>query len=186
MASTIHVEAARIPDRDRLLRELSEGGLNARPVDEVGIEVPCDGDEAALTLLSEVLERDAYAVETALSVEEAIGKLQHGGPFDAVLTDLRMPVASGLDLVSYVREHDPDAVAIFLTPSRKLALEVQGAVEKILEEVFAGETDVPAKALSGHGAVVVTKNLDEAIEWAAKCPGARVGSIEVRPIMEFG
>ena len=29
------------------------------------------------------------------------------------------------------------------------------------------------------------KNLDEAIEWAAKCPGARVGSIEVRPIMEF-
>ncbi len=29
------------------------------------------------------------------------------------------------------------------------------------------------------------KNLDEAIEWAAKCPGARVGSIEVRPIMDF-
>ena len=67
------------------------------------------------------------------------------------------------DLVAQA-EHDPDAVAIFLTPSRKLALEVQGAVEKILEEVFAGETDVPAKALSGHGAVVVTKNLDEAIE----------------------
>ncbi len=67
------------------------------------------------------------------------------------------------DLVAQA-EHDPDAVAIFLTPSRKLALEVQGAVEKILQEVFAGETDVPAKALSGHGAVVVTKNLDEAIE----------------------
>jgi len=29
------------------------------------------------------------------------------------------------------------------------------------------------------------KNLDEAIEWAAKCPGARVGSIEVRPVMDF-
>ena len=29
------------------------------------------------------------------------------------------------------------------------------------------------------------KNLDEAIEWAARCPGARVGSIEVRPVMEF-
>jgi histidinol dehydrogenase len=67
------------------------------------------------------------------------------------------------DLVAQA-EHDPDAVAIFLTPSRKLALEVQGAVEKILEEVFAGETDVPAKALNGHGAVVVTKNLEEAID----------------------
>ena len=29
------------------------------------------------------------------------------------------------------------------------------------------------------------KDLDEAMEWAAKCPGARVGSIEVRPIVDF-
>jgi hypothetical protein len=29
------------------------------------------------------------------------------------------------------------------------------------------------------------KNLDQAIEWAAKIPGAEDGSIEVRPIMEF-
>ena len=29
------------------------------------------------------------------------------------------------------------------------------------------------------------KDLDEAIEWAAKIPGAQYGSIEVRPLMEF-
>ena len=29
------------------------------------------------------------------------------------------------------------------------------------------------------------KDLDEAIEWASKIPGARSGSIEVRPIMQF-
>ena len=29
------------------------------------------------------------------------------------------------------------------------------------------------------------KNLDEAIEWGAKCPGAQVGAIEVRPVMDF-
>jgi hypothetical protein len=29
------------------------------------------------------------------------------------------------------------------------------------------------------------KNLDQAIEWAAKIPGAKTGSIEVRPIWEF-
>jgi hypothetical protein len=33
--------------------------------------------------------------------------------------------------------------------------------------------------------LVEAKNLDEAIDWAAKCPGATVGSIEVRPIMDF-
>jgi hypothetical protein len=33
--------------------------------------------------------------------------------------------------------------------------------------------------------VIDCKNLDEAIEVAAKVPGARVGSIEVRPIWEM-
>jgi hypothetical protein len=53
------------------------------------------------------------------------------------------------------------------------------------------------KRLTTHGPFAETKeqlggyyllncqNLDEAIDWAAKCPGARVGSIEVRPIMDF-
>jgi hypothetical protein len=44
MADNLEVEAARIPDRDRLLRELREAGLDARPVDEVGIEVPVQDD----------------------------------------------------------------------------------------------------------------------------------------------
>jgi hypothetical protein len=28
-------------------------------------------------------------------------------------------------------------------------------------------------------------DLDEAIAWAKKCPGARTGKIELRPVMEF-
>ena len=47
MSETVHVEAARIPDRDRLLRELQEAGLDARPVDEVCIEVPWGDDTDA-------------------------------------------------------------------------------------------------------------------------------------------
>jgi hypothetical protein len=42
MSSTIQVEAARIPDRDKLLELLREHGLNAVPENEVGIVVPCD------------------------------------------------------------------------------------------------------------------------------------------------
>lgn len=44
MGEAVQVEAARIPDRDRLLRELLEAGLEARPVEEVCIEVPCGAD----------------------------------------------------------------------------------------------------------------------------------------------
>ena len=47
MATTVHVEAARIPDRDRLLQELQEAGLDARPIEEVCIEVPCGDDTDA-------------------------------------------------------------------------------------------------------------------------------------------
>jgi hypothetical protein len=43
MTDTVQVEAARIPDRDRLLKELRANGLEARPVDEIGIEVPVEG-----------------------------------------------------------------------------------------------------------------------------------------------
>jgi hypothetical protein len=45
VSDNLEVQAARIPDRDRLLAELREAGLDARPVEEVGIEVRV-GDEA--------------------------------------------------------------------------------------------------------------------------------------------
>jgi hypothetical protein len=40
MSSTVRVQAARIPDRDRLLEALRHEGLDAEPEDEVGIIVP--------------------------------------------------------------------------------------------------------------------------------------------------
>ena len=40
MSATVRVEAARIPDRDRLLHALRDEGLDAEPEDEVGIVVP--------------------------------------------------------------------------------------------------------------------------------------------------
>jgi hypothetical protein len=46
VTENIQVEAARIPDRERLLATLQEHGLDARPLDEVGIEVRCDGDDS--------------------------------------------------------------------------------------------------------------------------------------------
>jgi DNA-binding NtrC family response regulator len=74
-----------------------------------------DDDEAACRLLSEVLERDSYRVVSALSADEAITKLEAEGPFDAVLTDLRMPQKSGLDLLRFLRNRDPEALVLVLT-----------------------------------------------------------------------
>ena len=40
MSNTVRVQAARIPDRDRLLEALRHEGLDAEPEDEIGILVP--------------------------------------------------------------------------------------------------------------------------------------------------
>ena len=48
MERTIQVEAARIPDRDRLLKSLTDEGHDARPVDEVGIAVHYTTGKTAL------------------------------------------------------------------------------------------------------------------------------------------
>ena len=48
MPSTIRVEAARIPDRNRLLEALRNEGLDAEPEDEIGILVPIGGADGEL------------------------------------------------------------------------------------------------------------------------------------------
>jgi len=42
----IPVQAARIPDRDRLLQELRDAGLDAQPIGEIEIEVTTDDPNA--------------------------------------------------------------------------------------------------------------------------------------------
>jgi hypothetical protein len=49
-------------------------------------------------------------------------------------------------------------------------------------------TDGPfaeTKEALGGFYVLDVKDLDEAIEWAAKIPGSQIGSIEIRPVMVF-
>jgi hypothetical protein len=73
MSETVQVEAARIPDRDRLLRELRDAGLEARPIDEVGIEVPCgDADQACDDLF-------AHAENLILSIGAPFVPIKHEG-----------------------------------------------------------------------------------------------------------
>jgi hypothetical protein len=48
MPSKVRVEAARIPDRNRLLEALRDEGLDAEPEDEIGIVVPVGGGDGEL------------------------------------------------------------------------------------------------------------------------------------------
>jgi hypothetical protein len=74
MNESVQVKAARIPDRDRLLKELRESGLDARPVGEILIEVPVgsDAEEAA----DEVL---AHAESVIMSIGAPFVPVKHEG-----------------------------------------------------------------------------------------------------------
>jgi histidinol dehydrogenase len=61
-------------------------------------------------------------------------------------------------------EHDPMARAVLLTPSRKLIDRVAQAAEQLLGALPRRE--IAAAALESHGALVLTRDLEEAVEVA--------------------
>ncbi len=83
------------------------------------------------------------------------------GPSElVVVAALGNPEWIASDLVAQA-EHDPDAVAIMITPSMKLALQVKAATANILNRL---NLPIAAQSLAGHGGIIVTKSMAEAIE----------------------
>ena len=75
MGDHLEVEAARIPDRDRLLSELRDAGLDAHPVDEVGIEVRV-GDDPGNELGDEVF---AHVEDVTMRIGANFVPIKHEG-----------------------------------------------------------------------------------------------------------
>jgi DNA-binding NtrC family response regulator len=100
-------------------------------------------DDALSTL--EVLERNLrtehYQVFTASSVPEAI-RILEATPVDLVITDLKMPEVSGIDLVRHVRENLKDTEVIMITgyPSIDGAVTaVKAGAQDFLSKPFTDE-----------------------------------------------
>lgn len=100
-------------------------------------------DDSAATL--EVLQRNltaaGYQVLTALGVAEAIEILE-GTALDLVITDLKMPRVSGLDLVRHTRENFKDTEVMVITgyPSIEGAVNaVKTGAEEFLAKPFTDE-----------------------------------------------
>jgi histidinol dehydrogenase len=85
----------------------------------------------------------------------------YAGPTEIVIVAAKGPADwIAADLIAQA-EHDPDARAVLITPSRTLAERVARAVAKRMP------ADGPARAsISKHGGVIVTASLQEAIDLA--------------------
>ena len=72
-------------------------------------------DEGAIRYsISKTLQRLGYQVHTAESGELALEMMQRQ-EYDVVLTDIRMPGLTGVELLARIKEQAPDAVVILLT-----------------------------------------------------------------------
>jgi histidinol dehydrogenase len=85
----------------------------------------------------------------------------YAGPTEIVIVAAKGPADwIAADLIAQA-EHDPDARAVLITPSRTLAARVARAVSVRMPE----EGPAPA-SIKAHGGVIVTRSLQEAIELA--------------------
>ncbi|MFW6202038.1 MAG: sigma-54-dependent transcriptional regulator [Gemmatimonadota bacterium] len=90
-----------------------------------------DDETSILETLEILLRGEGFEVEVANSGREALERLPEAAP-DAIVADIRMPGISGLDLLSEVRERDPELPVVLMTAQASL----QSAVQAVNEGAF--------------------------------------------------
>lgn len=99
---------------------------------ERGVSVLVIDDEAGiLETIRILLKNEGFAPHTALGGKEGLQQLAAVRP-DIVITDVRMPNVSGLDVLSAARAQDPDAAVILMTAQATL----QSAMQAVNEGAF--------------------------------------------------
>jgi two-component system response regulator HydG len=88
-----------------------------------------DDELNALKVLSAILSAEGFLVIQASSVDEAIAAIKAKLP-DTIITDMKMPGKSGLDLFKFIKTNHPGIPVIFLT--------AYGTVESAVNVLTAG------------------------------------------------
>ena len=90
-----------------------------------------DDDEFSLNVTSTLFREDGYTVCTCGNPHEAIDKIERL-EFDAVLSDIRMPEITGIQLMNKIHEIDPEMPVILMTGYADLDM----AIEAVKEDAF--------------------------------------------------
>jgi len=95
-----------------------------------------DDEENIRLFLHTLLQKKGYSVRTAETAEQALTMLRQE-PADFVLTDVKMPGMSGIELCRELREQFPELVVVVMS--------AYGSVEQALEAVRVGAYDYVSK-----------------------------------------
>jgi len=130
-----------------------------------------DDSQATLEVIKRNLASKNYEVFTCLRVDEALSMLGERA-IDLVITDYRMPQATGLDLIHHVRDNHPDIELMMITgyPS------ISGAVEAIKD----GAGEYLSKPFTAEELLsAVKRSVDRLV-------GRRALNVAPAPIADYG
>lgn len=110
-------------------------------------------DEDSLRRVTQLrLEQAGYSTATAASGEEALRRIDQQ-PINLVLTDLRMPGMSGLDLLREVKQISPETAVIVIT--------AYGTIESAVQAIKAGAFDYVIKPIQADALTLAVKRAFE-------------------------
>lgn len=107
-----------------------------------------DDERNILLVLNKFLKQEGFHVETARSYEEAVSRL--ADPYDLVITDMRLPGRSGLDLLRHVKEKDPELPVIVIT--------AYGSIENAVEAMKIGAANYLTKPIEHDEMLAIIKH----------------------------
>lgn len=111
-----------------------------------------DDEENVRLALRTYLRKQGYEVAAAASADEALAHLERE-TFDFVVTDVRMPGKSGMDLLAAVRQRTPFTTVIVMS--------AYGSVDQALDAIKAGAYDYVAKPFKPEELLLVLRKAEE-------------------------
>ena len=111
-----------------------------------------DDEENVRLALRTYLRKQGYDVAAAANVDEALA-LMSADAFDFVVTDVRMPGKSGLELLAAIKERGAGTTVIVMS--------AYGSIDQALEAIKAGAYDYVAKPFKPEELALVLRKAEE-------------------------
>ncbi len=87
-----------------------------------------DDDAMVLAGIKRHLRKE-FRIETALSGEEGLKRIEESGPFAVIVSDYSMPGMNGIEFLCRVKKTDPDTVRMMLTGSADMSTAIKAVNE---------------------------------------------------------
>ncbi|PYQ19286.1 MAG: DNA-binding response regulator, partial [Acidobacteria bacterium] len=107
-----------------------------------------DDERHQRDILRMILEGEGYEVTVAGNARQALDEAR-GGPFDVILTDLKMPDQSGIELLTEIQKSQPGVCVVLMT--------AHGSIDSAVEAMRRGAFDYLTKPLERDELLLVLK-----------------------------